>query len=166
MDETGFAWLQVSDIEDVRPDGEDCLRQGRRLDEAQALGDRQGMTGVGAGILGIAAARKQGGDRIALAPAQRALPDLSHLAGDLQTHGLGRARRRRIVAQPLEHVGAVHPGRLHRDQDLPGTGLGPRDMDDLEGVRRALAAPDPHGGHGLGHDLVSALACALRPWGV
>ncbi len=152
----------MSDVEDIRPDGEDCLRQGRGLLEAQPFGYGQGVPGVGQGVFGIAAAGQEGGDPVAAPPALHAIAHLHDLARDLQPQGLRRPRRRRIVAQPLQHVGPVHARGLHRDEDLTGARLGPVDADDLQRLGRALAAPDAHRGHGLWHGQTPELALSTH----
>jgi hypothetical protein len=43
---------------------------------------------------------------------------LQHLAGDLEADGRRLARRRRIAAQPLQQVGAVHARRAHLHQQV------------------------------------------------
>jgi hypothetical protein len=55
------------------------------------------------------------------------------LAGQLQARDIGRAARRgRVQAVPLEHVGSVDAGRPHRHQHLAGARLGVRALAPFE----------------------------------
>ena len=79
-------------------------------------------------VFGIAAAGEERGHRVADAKARRAGAERRHLAGDLQPGNVGRsAGRRRVTAEPLQHVRPVDAGGPHADQDRGssrGTGSG------------------------------------------
>ena len=108
MDHQGLARLQRAVLEDVGVDGEDGLGERGGLDQAELARDGQGVAGVAAGELGIAAAAQEGADLVARLPAAGGL---DHLAGNLQAEGGRRARRRRVEAQALDDVRAVDARR-------------------------------------------------------
>ena len=81
-------------------------------------GDRQRVVLVGQRVLGVAAARQERADGVAHPPARAAGADGGDLAGRLEPGQVGRARRRRVGAGALQHVGAVDAGGAHPDQDL------------------------------------------------
>ena len=143
-----FAGLQGAVLEDIGEDGENRLRQAGRLYEIQALGQGQRMPGVTDRVFRIAAAPEQGAHLVARLPATGARHDL---AGHFKSHGVRRAGRRRIAAQPLQNVRPVDPCGAHADQDLAVAGNGPGDLDGLQRLGRAPAALDGDRGHHLSH---------------
>ena len=97
----------------------------------QRLGHRQAGARRRDAIFGIAAARDQRADLLADQPA-RPLARRHDLAGDLEPRNVASARRRRIKAAALQHVGPVDPGRGHPDQHLARPGPRHRPLDQLE----------------------------------
>ena len=76
------------------------------------------------GQLGLAAAADDRHHAVALGEALGARAARHDLAGELEPGDVGRrARRRRVVARALVHVGAVEPGGVHPDEHLAGAGL-------------------------------------------
>jgi hypothetical protein len=139
-------------LEDIGEDGEDRLRQGRGLNEIETLRDRQGVPGVDHREFGIAAAAQQGADPVAGLPAGDALPDLIHLAGDLESQNVRRAGRRGIVGRGAAADRAGSRRRPDPDADLAGTGLRIGTFARLQGLGRTGAAGDldrPHSGQTL-----------------
>ena len=88
------------------------------------------------GTLGVAATRHQRTDRSADGPAAHVRAERGDDAGDFETGKIRRARRRRILPQPLDHVGTIHAGRGDVDQDFAGRGNRIRPLDEFEDVRR------------------------------
>ena len=74
--------------------------------------------------LGVAAAAHHRHHALALGEAPGARPERCHLSRELEAGDVGRrARRRRIGALALQHVGAVQAGGAHADQKLVLAGL-------------------------------------------
>ena len=75
---------------------------------------------------------------------RRRRPQVDDLAGELEAGDvLRRARRRRVVAGELHHVGAVEPGGADADEQLAVLGLGVGVLGDLD-----PAVADGGGAHG------------------
>ena len=113
-----FARLQASPLEDVRPDGEERLRNRRRRDQIHAARDRQTLRRRRRTKLRVAASRHERAHRVAHAPVVHVGAERHDGARDLETGNIGRAGRRRISAAPLEHVGPVDTRRGDLDQHL------------------------------------------------
>ncbi len=147
MHQQPLAGLQGGAFEHVVPDGEDRLRQRRRLGESEALRHRQGG-GLGRhGELGIAAAIDQRTDEIAVLEARRARTAANDFARDFETEQVGRAFRRGIESLTLEHVGPVDAGGGNLDQHLAATGARhrPRGRHQNLGPAGLLRFDDRHG---------------------
>ena len=132
LDQQRLARLQAAAVEHVDPDGEEGLRQAGRLDVAQALGHRQALADRRDAQLGIAAAGDQRADAVADLEARRApcasASPATIVAGDFEPGQVRGARRHRVEALALQHVGAVDARRGDADQHFarrPAAGLGP-----------------------------------------
>ena len=122
--------------------GED-LGHAARGGPVELLGHRHRRPLVHDRQLRLAAAADHGHDAVARLEALRPAPDRHHLAGQLEARDVGRrARRRRIAALELVHVGAVEPGRAHAHEQLARLRLGVRMLLD-----RDLAVADGGGAH-------------------
>ena len=96
--------------------------------------------------LGLAAAADHGHHAVALREARRARAQAHHLAGQLEPRDVGRrARRRRIGAAALEHVGAVQAGPAHAHEHLSVARLGVRALLDDELLSWMVTSPHPEG---------------------
>ena len=73
-------------------------------------------------VLRVAAARDQRADAIPVVPPSDARPASANRSRDLEPGNVRCARRRRIVAEPLNNVRPVDAGGLDPDQDLAGSG--------------------------------------------
>ena len=71
VDEQGLAGLEATALEDVGPDGEEGLGQRGGLGQVEAARDGEALHGGGDAVLGVAAARHEGGDRVADFPGRR-----------------------------------------------------------------------------------------------
>ena len=71
MNEQRLAGLEAPAREDVVVDGEEGFRHARRLNQAQAFGNRQAERGGGDAIIGVAAGAEQRADLVADAQARR-----------------------------------------------------------------------------------------------
>jgi hypothetical protein len=153
----GLARLQAAAVEHVAPHGEEGLGQRGRLDVAQALGHRQALAHRRHAQLGITATGHQRADAVADLEAGRRhrLGIAGHdLAGHFQAGNVGRARRHRVVAGALQHVGPVHAAGLDADQHLAGTrgGLGARAQ---RATPRRAVGGDFDGFHGVAYAVPS-----------
>ena len=149
MHQQRFARLETAALEHIVPDGEDRLRQRRRLDHRETGGDGEGGAGRRDGEARIAAARHEGRHRIADSVTADACSQRRDRAGDLKAGKVGGAGRRRVAAAPLEDVGPVHAGCGDADQHLAGSGPRHRPLDGRQHLRPARL-PDRNGGHGFG----------------
>ena len=102
----------------------------------EALRDRQALLVRHGGALGVAAAGQQRADRIADRPAAHVRAERGDDAGDFETGNIGRARRRRILAEALQHVGAIDARGGDVDQDFAGGGNRIGTLDELQDLRR------------------------------
>ena len=84
---------------------------------------RHHLPGGDRDLLRVPAARQQGDARVADGPARHPVADGGDVPRDLQPDQRARPGRRRVVALPLQEVGAVDPGRRHVDQELARPGL-------------------------------------------
>ena len=126
------SWAVVNDLGDAARGG-----------PVELLRDRHRGALVHDGELGLAAAGDDRHHAVARLEAAGAAPAGDDLARELQARDVGGgARRRRIVPGELHHVGAVEPGGLHADQQLPVLGLRIRVFGDLD-----LAVADGGGTH-------------------
>src|SRR5271165_1196737 len=90
-------------------------------------------------IVCVAAAGDQGSHARTLSVTLGFRPARYDKAGCLETEHIGSARRRRINAHALEHVGAVDARRLDSEEDLALAGNGSRAQHSFEHVRTARA---------------------------
>ena len=98
-------------------------------------GDRQTSAGRSDAIFGIATAGHERADLLA----DHLLGSGAgshHVAGDFQAEDVGCSRRRRIMAVPLENVGAVDARRGDLDQDLVRPWLAASAFDQRDRPRR------------------------------
>ena len=122
--------------------GED-LGDAARGGPVELLGNGHRGALVHHGELGLPSAGDDRHHAIARLEAACPAPAGDDLARELQARDVLRSPRRRgIVAGELHHVGAVEPGGLHADQQLPVLGLWIRVLDDLD-----LAVADGGGTH-------------------
>ena len=119
------------DVEHVLPDGEEGLRQARGLDVAQALGHRQALARPARRTARRSRrrppARRRGRRRFRPAAARSSASPPAHRAGDFQPRQVGHARRHRVQALALQHVGPVDARRAARaisNSPAPGIGSG------------------------------------------
>ena len=122
MKQGPLAVTQAADREDVQVRGDVGLADAGSLFEARGLGNREGVAGVGGGILGVAAAGHQAHDAVAYPPAVNALAVLCDRAGHLEAEDLGLAGWGRVVALALDDVGAVDGRGRDFDEELAGSG--------------------------------------------
>ena len=85
------------------------------------VGHRQAMVGDGEAVLRHSRRRSPARRPAARAAPRRPRPRATTRAGDLEPGNVRRARRRRIAAEPLQHVGPVDPGEGDLDQHLART---------------------------------------------
>ena len=117
MHQQGFAGFQRAAGEDIGPDGEIGLRDGRRLDRRQTGGDRQRVGFMHDAIVGVAAAGDQRRDPRAQRIAGRVRAPSDHLAGDLEAERVARAGRRRDSSPALKDVGPVDARSLDPERE-------------------------------------------------
>ena len=117
------------------PDGEERLRERRALRHREPAGNRQALLRGRGAVLRVAAARHQRADLVAHAPLRHRTVHRDDPPGDLEPRDVGGARRHRIVAAPLQHVGAVHAGGGDGDEHLAGAGRGHRPRAGLQHLR-------------------------------
>ncbi len=123
MHQQPFTRLKPGPLEDVVPDREHGLGEGRGLGQRQSFRHRQ-RGGLGRGTeLGVTAAANQRANEIARLEARGAGPQRDDLAGDFHAENIGGAFGRRVEALALEHVGAIDPGGRDLDQHLARTRL-------------------------------------------
>src|ERR1019366_6380040 len=130
-----LAGRQVSDLEDVGPDGEKGLRDAGGLLHGDALRHRQTLHAGHQAVLGVAAAGRERADAVPFLPI-----GVRGRGGDgtrdFQSEDRRRARRRRILAGALQHVRTIDPRRLDTNQHFTGPWHGHRTLDEMENVRR------------------------------
>jgi hypothetical protein len=132
-----FAGLQAAAVEHVAPDREEGFRQRGRLDVAQALGHRQALADRRDAQFGIAATGHQRADAVAdLEAGSRHRLGVAARDGarHFQAGNVGRARRHRVVAGALQHVGRFTPLAATRISTSPAPGTG-------SGVQRGAGLP-------------------------
>src|SRR5690606_9272490 len=103
--------------------------------------DRQQLRRGHGDLLRVPAAREQRAHLVADLPALDTLAERGDPAGALEPDDVRRAGRRRVVALPLQQVGAVDRARHHVDDDLARARDGVRDLGPLQHFR---AARFPH----------------------
>jgi hypothetical protein len=146
VDKQALAHLQRRLREDRVVRGREDLGDAARLGPVEAVGHGHRLALVHGGELGLAAAADDRHHAIARAEPLGARPARDDLAGELEAGDIRRrARRRRVQAAPLHHVGAVDAGRLDADEDLARPGLGVGVVLDAE-----LLVADRDGAHGAG----------------
>src|SRR5580658_7451598 len=118
MHEQSFARPQLPAFEDVRPDREKGLGNGRSLDRTQSARNRQALRGRRHDHFGVATARQQRADFVTDAPSFYSASDLDYRAGHFEARNVCRAGRRIVVALALQNVRSVHAGGDNLDQDL------------------------------------------------
>ena len=123
--------LQARPVEHVRPDGEEGLGQARRLDVGQASRAPAGIARPAPRTAPRSRrrrpARRRGHRCSKPAAAIAAASPLDDRSRHFQARQVGRARRHRVQALALQHVGPVHAGRRDANQHLarrppPGPG--------------------------------------------
>ena len=113
--------------------GGEGLRDTARGGPVELVGNRHRGALVHDRVLRLAASGDDRHHAIAGLEAAGAAPAGDDLARELQARDVGgRARRRGIMPGELHHVGAVEPGGLHADQQLPVLGLRIRVFGDLD----------------------------------
>jgi hypothetical protein len=122
MNKEYLAGLQRAAVEDVVPDGEKCLGDGRALDRGEARGQGQDIGAMDAHEFGIAAAGCQGHDLVPDAPARGARSKRRDHARHFESGKGRRILRCRISALALQHVGPIDAGGLDPDQHLAVAG--------------------------------------------
>ena len=128
---------------------ERVVRGGERLGDTarggpvELVGNRHRGALVHDRVLRLAASGDDRHHAVARLEAAGAAPAADDLARELQARDVGgRARWRGIMSGELHHVGAVEPGGLHANQQLPVLGLRIRVFGDLD-----LAVADGGGTH-------------------
>ncbi|KAG1438817.1 hypothetical protein G6F57_019684 [Rhizopus arrhizus] len=135
-----LAGRQAGAVEHVGPDREVVFGDGGGGQQVHAARHGQAVAFVGQAILGVAATRRQRAHGVAGLPGGDVRADGDDGAGDFQPQIGGSARRRRIRARALQHVGAVHAGVGHFDQDLAAGGGGHVALGDVHAIGRAALA--------------------------
>ena len=148
--EHGFAGLQPAPLEDVRPDGEERLGEGGRLDHGEAAWHGKALHGRGRAVLGVPAARDERAHRIAHAPVARRRADGHDRARHLETRRVRSAGRRRVLPCRCIRSGRFTPAAATRistsPAPMPGTGCGRgSSTSGPPGARIAMAVIDAGG---------------------
>ena len=124
VDQHALAGVRIAEAEQVGPHSEEGFRYGGGLNPVHALGDRQSLASGHRAKLRITAAIGQGAHLVAQAERGHAVAQRHHFTGHFQTRNRAHAGLHRVFARTLQGVGAIHPGGVHADQDLAGTGHG------------------------------------------
>ena len=140
VDEERLPPGEPAPLEDVRPDREEGLGEGRGLNRREAARDGQALGSRGQAVLGVASAGDEGAGLVAHLPALDAVADGHDRPRHLEPGDVGRAGRGRVAALPLEQVGAVDPGRGHAQEHLTGPGGRHRPPGGPENLRAAGAS--------------------------
>ena len=141
-----FAPLELAEPEDGLLGGQEHLDHGAAVGEAPARGHRNREAPVHARVLRVSALGHQPHDSIARLPFVHVRAYRVHLTRELEAEDVSDAGRHRILALPLDRIGAVDAGGPHPHQDVvrPGRGLGgvgdPHDLGPAVGGNR-------HGAH-------------------
>jgi len=121
MHDHDVSWLQRAEGREVQPGGEERLGDGGRLLERERLRDRHRLCRRNARLFRVASACQQGHHPVALPVPTGWVLDFS---GDLEADGLRLAGRRRVAAESLVQVGAVHAGGAHAHDQIALAWLG------------------------------------------
>ena len=149
-------------VHHVGPDGEPGFRQAGGFRHRHPGGHGQALAGRRGAIFGITAARHQRAHRITRPPARYLAAHRHHGTGDFQAYDCRRAGRHRIEAQPLQHIGPVHPGRCHLHQHFARPGLRDGAGDGLQHLRPSRCS-GVDGGHMAGYGHGTDIDRAARP---
>ncbi|MCY1171417.1 hypothetical protein D9M73_115270 [compost metagenome] len=122
MDQHGIALGRICALKQIGPHGEQCLRQGRRLNHRQRVGHRQHLPRRDRDIFGIAAACQQSTHRLTGHVDRNIRPLRDDRARHFQPRDRGSARRWRVTALALQHIRPIHTRRDDADQHF----IGPR----------------------------------------
>lgn len=122
MRQQQLAVAQARDQHQVGPHRAGDLGQPGRVHQVHPGGDRQQLAGRHRHVLGVPAAGQQRANLLPHRPFGDTVADLGDDAGHLHADGFAGARWRRVLAGGLQHVGAVHAGGGHLDDDLAGPG--------------------------------------------
>ena len=137
MHQHAFARLQPGGIEQIGPDGEKRLGKGRRIHQVNIVRHHHAGRRRRQRILSIAAAGDQGADPRSHRKIRDAGAQSRNGAGNFHAQRVRRARRRRITALGLQHIGMVQPGGRNLDQHFPRARLGLRALLQYQTVFRA-----------------------------
>ncbi|VFT75922.1 Uncharacterised protein [Klebsiella aerogenes] len=118
VDQDAFARLQLTQLEDIRPDGEERFRNGGRFAKAEARRDRQRLACRHGAVFGIAAAVGERTNAIAGRKRCDLRADLNHNARHLQARYGGDALGHRVQPLALQDIRPVDAGGLHRNEHL------------------------------------------------
>ena len=125
VDEQALAGAQARLGEDRVVGGREDLGHAAGLRPVERVGHRHQLALVDDAQLGLAAAAGDRHHAVAHSEARGARPERSDLAGELEPRDvLRRARRGRIAALALQHVGAVEPGGADAHEHFAGPGFG------------------------------------------
>ncbi len=135
--EDRLALGELAAIEQVGPDGEERLGNSRGLARPVTAGQRQRLRFRHDAVLGVAAARDERADVVALAPAHDVRADGRDGSGDLEARQVRHARWRRILAEPLQDVRPIHACGLDAHQQFARSGSRCRPLDQTQDFRAA-----------------------------
>src|SRR5262249_46169977 len=99
-------------------DREEIFGQGRGLNSRPVLWNRQRLDRRCATQLSIGSTRDQDAGAIPHLPICNGFSDGDDSARAVKARYIGRARRRRVPALPLQRVNAAYAGGLNSDQDV------------------------------------------------
>ena len=140
VDQNAFARLQLTQLEDVRPDGEEGFRNGGRFAKAEARRDRQRLACRHGAVFGIAAAVGQRANAIAGRKRCDLRADLNNHARHLEAGHGGDALRHGIQTLALQNIRPVDARRLHLNEHLMLPDGGDLPFADLQYLRAARLA--------------------------
>ena len=119
------------------PNGEGGFRQHRRLLQAVARGQRQGLARLDDAVFGVRPAVGQRADGVADGNAANAGAKRDHFAGEFQPHDGGNARGHGVDAFALHDVRAVDAGVGGFDEEFARFWRGQGGVFDVEDVHAA-----------------------------
>ena len=119
VDEYPLPGAQPADVHEVVPDRARGLGKGRRIDQVDAVGNRENLRLADRDFLGVTAALEQRNHTVTGAPSRHAGADTLHNSRYLKTRPVGRTRRRGVVSGALEQVSTVHAGCSDGDHHVP-----------------------------------------------
>ena len=163
VDEHALPGTKRPTLKEIGPDSEERFRDGRCSDHVQAIWNRQALSSRDGAVLGVAAARDQRTHTISSPPSSVG-GSRDDRSGDFEARDVGRSRGRRILAEPLHHVGAVDPRGRDVHEHVTGSWQRHRPRYRLEDIRSASAGNlDDRHQHGNWHHRRSLRLAGASP---